>query len=380
MLRPMDRRTFLGTAALVGAGTLVAPPAPPASAAQVPEQKGAEGVRGTGLRHYEPDRCYSGYTLFAPDHGERVYLIDLTGAIVHEWRVPNVHFAMLLDNHHLLHDTQFADDHPPGVRECDWEGNEVWFYECPVHHDAQRLANGNTILLAHETVTNLAVYRGTITKNTKVVEVTADGELVWEWHSDRHIDELKRLVGVNFPRRQMDWTHTNAVQSLPDTPAGRRDERFKAGNVLISHRNLSTIAVIARESGQIVWAWGPGDLDYQHMPIMLPSGNILIFDNGPHRRYSRVVELDPLAGRIVWQFTDDPPEAMHAGYLSGAQRLPNGNTFICAGGTKDGRLLEVTSSGDVVWDFRNPWAARAKGRTKVYRAYRYAAEFIERRL
>lgn len=333
--------------------------------------------RKRGLVHHDPTKCYRSYTLFAPDHGEYVYLMDMEANIVHQWHVPNVHFAMLLDDYHLLHDTKWAKHYPSGIRECDWDGNEVWFYQCLIHHDAQRLDNGNTIVLAHETVDNPAVYAGTITQNTKVVEVTPDQEVAWEWHSDRHIEELKRLVGVEFPREEMDWTHTNTVQVLPDTPAARQDERFRAGNVLISHRNLDTIAVIDRESKQIVWAWGPGEIDYPHMSNMLPTGNIILFDNGPHRTYSRVIEMDPLTGEIVWEFKDDPPQRMHAKYLSGAQRLPNGNTFICAGGTKDGRLLEVTPAGEVVWDFRNPWARRARGWTKVYRAYRYSPEFVE---
>ena len=334
--------------------------------------------RPTGLVLHKAAKCHRSYTLFAPDHGRRVLLMDMEANIVHQWRVPRVHFAMLLPNHHLLHDTRFDENTPRGIRESDWDGNEVWSYECLWHHDAQRLANGNTILLAHETVNNPAVYAGgEIEKNTKIIEVTREKELVWEWHSDRHIEELKRLVGVKFPRPDMDWTHSNSVQVLPETPAGQKDARFKAGNVIISHRRISTIAVIERETGEVVWAWGPGEIEAQHQANMLPNGHILLFDNGPRRGYSRVVELDPLTEEIVWEFKDDPPPFMHARALSGQQRLPNGNTFICAGGMADGRLLEVTPDREVVWDFRNPWADRADGRTKVYRAYRYDPEFVE---
>ena len=331
----------------------------------------------TGIVIYKPDKCYRSYTLFPPDHGEYVYLMDMEGNIVHEWHVPNVHLAMLLPNNNLLHDTRFAEDYPRGLRECDWAGNVVWFYECLFHHDAQRLENGNTIMLNHETVYNPEIYDGICTKNTIIVEVTPKKEIVWLWHSDRHIEELKRLLGIKFPRQQMDWTHSNTVQVLPENGAGKKDERFRPGNVLISHRNLDTIAIIDRDTQEITWAWGPGELDCQHMSNMLPNGHIIIFDNGPHRDYSRVVEMDPLTDKVVWEFKDNPSQNMHAKYLSGQQRLPNGNTFICAGGMDDGRLLEVTPDGEVVWDFRNPWADRAKGRDKVYRAYRYYPEQVE---
>ena len=71
---------------------------------------------------------------------------------------------------------------------------------------------------------------------------------------------------------------------------------------------------------------------------------------------------------------------VHTWYVYGIhfpRLLPNGNTFVCAGGSRDGRLFEVTPAGEVVWDFRNPFAARANGMTKIYRAYRFEPAFVE---
>ncbi len=39
--------------------------------------------------------------------------------------------------------------------------------------------------------------------------------------------------------------------------------------------------------------------------------------------------------------------------LSGAQRLPNGNTLICAG--EQGRIFEVTPGGEIVWEYSSPF-------------------------
>jgi hypothetical protein len=332
----------------------------------------------TGVVLYDRGRAHEGYTLVAPRDADDVYLIDMRGDIVHTWKVYSVHGQYLLGNGNLIYDTTMTSRRfPRGIREIDWTGQEVWRYPCLSHHDFQRLDNGNTLILAHETIYNPRVYDGIEPKNSIILEVTPEKETVWLWHSDRHIEEIERLVGIEFPRPEQDWTHTNTVQELPDTALGRRDNRFRAGNVLFSHRNLDTIGVIDRQTQEIVWAWGPGELDYQHHSNMLPNGNILIFDNGPHRGYSRVIEIEPESGGIVWQYIADPPENFFAPYLSGQQRLPNGNTFICSGGSEDGRLFEVTSEGDVVWDFRNPFAQRANGGIEIYRSYRYEEEFIE---
>ena len=43
---------------------------------------------------------------------------------------------------------------------------------------------------------------------------------------------------------------------------------------------------------------------------------------------------------------------MYSENISGAQRLPNGNTIICSGGTGD--LREVSYLGEVVWKYTCP--------------------------
>jgi hypothetical protein len=48
----------------------------------------------------------------------------------------------------------------------------------------------------------------------------------------------------------------------------------------------------------------------------------------------------------------DPPTAFYSSEISGTQRLPNGNTLACEGTT--GRFFEVTSAGELVWEYVNP--------------------------
>ena len=66
-------------------------------------------------------------------------------------------------------------------------------------------------------------------------------------------------------------------------------------------------------------------------------------------------------------------------YISGAQRLPNGNTLICEG--VHGRIFEVTPARDVVWEYISPFFFDESGRPGVnnwvFRAFRYTAAEIE---
>ena len=53
--------------------------------------------RGVGLTYYDPGRAYPGYTLLTVSGGDKVYLIDLEGSIVHQW-----HYAHGFGECHLL--------------------------------------------------------------------------------------------------------------------------------------------------------------------------------------------------------------------------------------------------------------------------------------
>jgi hypothetical protein len=46
--------------------------------------------RGVGLRGYDPDRAFAGFTLFSPlpTTNKTVYLVDMFGIVVHTWNMP----------------------------------------------------------------------------------------------------------------------------------------------------------------------------------------------------------------------------------------------------------------------------------------------------
>jgi outer membrane protein assembly factor BamB len=141
---------------------------------------------------------------------------------------------------------------------------------------------------------------------------------------------------------------------------------------------------ISRKTGKILWKLGPPTVSGQHAPTLLTNGNILIFDNGTHRRdnpatFSRVIEVDPRTNDIVWQYADQSIFNFFSPYISGAQRLANGNTLICEG--CHGRIFEVTQGGEVVWEYVSPHFFQEPGRAGlnnwVFRAFRYTRDFID---
>jgi outer membrane protein assembly factor BamB len=235
------------------------------------------------------------------------------------------------------------------IAERDWEGRVVWEYkDGTLHHDFSRMDNGNTLVLGWEQVPRdmvPAIQGGMLGTEFEggmgsdyLREVDPDGNALWEWHAYEALDVHQNII-CPFENRTV-WTHTNACTVLPD------------GNILTSFRKRNTIAIIDRRTGKFVWKYRDIELGHQHDPTMLENGNILVFANGmhiPRNPRSQVLEIDPRRNEVVWQYGTRPGWEFFSSFISGAQRLSNGNTLICEGTT--GHLFEVTVDGEIVWEY-----------------------------
>ncbi len=153
-------------------------------------------------------------------------------------------------------------------------------------------------------------------------------------------------------------------------------------------------------------------------------GNFLIFNNGarqPGTTFSSVIEIDPYDGpmelgryipqvtagyersrvgsgmgaasqnvskQIVWSFNGAVPNSFYSSYISGVQRLPNGNTLICPGA--HGHIFEITENDEIVWEYINPVGDRTgddggiykimtdragDGFNSIFKCHRYSSDF-----
>ena len=355
---------------------------------------------------YNQSKACQGYTLISTFTSSDVWLIDMEGNYLHHWLMPASprNHGILLSNGNLLYATarRREEDSPDlprqwglsaGLIEVDWDGDLVWKYvDILQHHSFYRMNNGNTLYCKAMRIPDEIAQkvkggipgsedRGMIFADG-VTEVTPDGNIVWEWKAHEHLNPQISEICPLCPRD--DWTHLNSCFELPD------------GNILLSFRNISTICIVDKPSGSIIWKWGPGEIAHQHDATILSNGNILCYDNGGHRLngsrmcYSRAVEVNPKTSRIEWQYVADPPQSFYSGVISGCQRLPNGNTLICEG--TRGRVFEITPEGETVWEYTNPFFAphpvgadpkyatgnivpQNRFTNMLFRAYRYPPDY-----
>jgi outer membrane protein assembly factor BamB len=181
-----------------------------------------------------------------------------------------------------------------------------------------------------------------------------------------HFPFEKYPLRANRPREE--YAHANCCFVQPD------------GNVIVSWRDLDLIALIDRETGQFLWELQDREWGGQHDPRLLDNGHITLFANGSEQveaEYSRVLEIEPATGDIVWSYKGTPVDTFFSPRISGAQRLANGNTFICEG--CHGRLFEVTSDGDIVWEFVSPHLNVRNGVSirRIFRSLRYGVDSPE---
>ena len=112
-----------------------------------------------------------------------------------------------------------------------------------------------------------------------------------------------------------------------------------------------------------------------HDASVLPDGRVLLLDNGyAERGWSRVVELDPLERRIVWEWRASEPSDFHTAGRGTVQGLPNGNVLV--GNSNSGEAFEITREGRLVWRYLNPFTD-ADGARGVLRIQRYEPAFVE---
>jgi hypothetical protein len=294
------------------------------------------------VRRFQPERASSGYTLVL--YRRRVpMLIDMNGNIVHVWPKVRVAARARLNRQGRL----AVIGRGNLVEEYDWDGKLTWDYRLPKghfsHHDLIQLSNGNYLVLATSRRSN----------QPYLIEVDDKRKVIWRWESGDH---LTTVPGWNPEKR--DSAHINSINELPPNrwyDAG--DRRFRPGNILVSARNLNTIFIIDKGSGDVVWRFSEG-LDYQHEAVMVEgdlvgAGLITIFNNGYNNLYgyrrSRVQAIHPTRSEAVWEYA---PKYLFTATGGTARRLSGGNTLITS--TYGGRVFEIDAQGRIAWEWVPP--------------------------
>jgi hypothetical protein len=286
------------------------------------------------------------------------------------------------------------------------------------------------------------LFLGDVIWSEKIVELepvgTNEANIVWEWdlwdHLVQDFDATKEnfgvvaehpeLMDINYtgnvgPASNVDWAHFNAIDYNPELDQIMVSSRHFEEIWIIDHSTTTEEAAghtggNSGKGGDLLYRWGnPRVYDRgndtaqrlfgQHDPNWVEegpdAGKIIIFNNGVNRPNGNWSSVDLIEAPIdsdgqyilegnsaygpataAWSYTATLPNAFYSINISGAQRMPNGNTVICEG--NEGRIFEVKLDGSIVWEYINPvnnngpivQGGNPLGNS-LFRAYRYGLNY-----
>jgi hypothetical protein len=240
-----------------------------------------------------------------------------------------------------------------GLIKLDKDSNLLWSYQGRPHHDlfVDESGGGNIYVLSREVRPRNGLREGW----TEAMPILEDFITLLDPQGKelRRVSLVDCILNSDFAslfehtKARYDLLHANTVR--PILVDGH--PIFKRGQVLVSFREIHTIAVVDLEQQKLTWI-ATGMWRFQHDPRLLANGNVLLFDNRGNAGMSRAVEFDPLTQRVVWTYRGQPPDTFHSREAGSIQRLANGNTLLNE--SQGGRSFEVTPAGEIVWEFYNP--------------------------
>lgn len=290
-------------------------------------------------------RLRNGNFYFANFETNKIYEVDLVGKIVNSWGLSGYNF----------------------------------------HHEVLEMPNGNFLVcVARPSSTHT---NGTPTTEDYIVEVDRQaGTIINTWDLKESLDEYRTALTTNA----VDWIHVNALyyDSTDNTiiisgrtqgvvkltfdnkvkwilsahkgwGKNRRGEDLNQYLLTALDANGNIITDTSVQSGyknhpDFEWCW------YQHSCILIPNGDLMLFDNGTNRNfnpnqtnfYSRAVEykIDPVNMTVqqIWEYGKERGMETYSAVISCVQFLPEKNhVLFCPGyqvanaNGKGGKIVEV---------------------------------------
>lgn len=291
-----------------------------------------------------------------------------------------------------------------------------WLYssnDYVLHHDLEILPNGNILAIVWDLISeeeaiengrNPSLLFENKIHSCRIIELKVlpfnEAEIVWEWsvwdHLTQDFDNTKNnftldignhpeLININYTTGGANFNHINSIEYIEEydqillstklfnefwiidhsTTTLEAASHFggnnnKGGDLLYRWGNPSTYNQGGESNqklfGQHDVTWIEGDINH--------GGNILVFNNNKFNDLSSIDEITiPHTNGIYnlvpntinvpedysWIYTN--PE-IFSGRISGAKRLPNGNTLITEG--QDGILYEIDYFGNLLWKYTIP--------------------------
>ena len=332
---------------------------------------------GDGVLRADVGQVQPGVTLLAGLFGTKLgfRLFAADGTLIHEWPTnvfdiapeeKKYHFDALTHGEVLLPNGDvIANIVGRGLFRMDRCGRVLWRNKDQTHHSVALDDAGHVWAPGKRSGYNVP----------EIADKPFTFDVVYEFDAETgkilsEIDLVETMMKSGLPGITPsagtdlgDIFHLNDVEPLSASMAAAFP-MFRAGDLLISSRNLNEIWVLDSETHLIKW-WFQGPMIGQHDPDFNPDGSITLLDNHPggvanaeNGRLgriggSRIIAIDPATKTYKVTYRSGPKNDFYTERRGKHQLQENGNLLITE--TDIGRVFEATPAGDIVWEYLNGW-------------------------
>ncbi len=315
----------------------------------------------TIVRFYSADRLAPGNVLISGLIRDKnslygVGLFDRDGKRLHYWPIDPSSLTEKTDDRSVFDvfphgvlvrpdGTLFVnfDDMPSTVRvsAC---GEQEWAAKNGAHH---------AIFIDHENQIWTLLQKsaiGVIDANTGEIEksISISQDVIIPHNLHGHFD-------LRTTERELDpddldeiyWFHMNDVEIVSPIVA-EASSVLEVGDAVVSLREINTILAFDPESGMPRW-WQTGPWHRQHDLDLQSGGTIVLFDNNMGKGVSRILRFDPVSREVEVMFEGSDAFPFYSWRRGKQDLLENGNLLVTV--SEEGRVLEVSSKGELLWEF-----------------------------
>ena len=341
---------------------------------------------GSGVTRLVPEHSFAGLTLVSGlfDDEVALRLIDLDGTVVNQWPVPFdrlmrdidyvapasdrpthkwgifVHGAVMLPDGSVV----FNVSHLKLVKlgRC---GQVEWIVPRMTHHSVFPTVDGAFWVpskLYHNPPPESFRSLSSWVHEDTLLKVASDGTILQEISVMEILERngLFGLLGANgrpSPTRGggfgwRDPVHLNDLDVL-GAPLSLDIPGVNPGDIMISARNLDLVLIFDPATLEVRW-WQKGPWVRQHDPEVMRDGRIAVFNNNRDKLLaggSTILAIDPVTRRVNTLYPLDTSHEFYTDCCGKLELLENDNLLITI--HEEGRIIEVTPSGEIVWQFIN---------------------------
>ncbi len=339
---------------------------------------------GDGVTRFEADQAAPGLTLISgfSDGTNGLRLLRLDGSLVRHWPVrfseifPNpehirpksevpvtdwnvdLHGALALPDGSVVFNFEYG-----GMVKLDRCGTVLWTVPMMTHHSIEHSEDGGFWVSGRRYVDDKSAFPKVDVPYFEdlILKISADGDLLKEISVPgllfkNNLHSLLFANGIHWVELpdELEIVHLNDIDEL-SLDLAERFPQFAAGDLLLSLRDLNLIMVVDPRTETVRW-YKTGPWIRQHDPNFQANGTITLFNNNSDDTEaghifggSNIIEVDPINNQTKALYGAELDQIMFSNIRGKHQVLDNGNILITE--FTAGRVFEVNSSGDIVWEF-----------------------------